>query len=157
MSTHLHTNDALINTAINTQFDFYRFFFLFSSFFLSPPLPSLRLFFSIVVLSCLSVFLGRSSTLWQARDVAWISLDLPVSPWISLSLPVSPCLSLSLPRIPRLLLILSRANLSCLPWTFHLFPIFILVLMAFFVGRDPQLGNRCLISVSKRNPSFSFF
>ena len=146
MSTHLHTNDALINTAINTQFDFYRFFFLFSSFFLSPPLPSLRLFFSIVVLSCLSVFLGRSSTLWQARDVAWISL----------SLPVSPCLSLSLPRIPRLLLILSRANLSCLPWTFHLFPIFILVLMAFFVGRDPQLGNRCLISVSKRNPSFSF-
>lgn len=144
MSTHLHTNDALINTAINTQFDFYRFFFLFSSFFLSPPLPSLRLFFSIVVLSCLSVFLGRSSTLWQARDVAWISLDLPVSP----------CLSLVFLACSWFFLVLTCPVYLGLSIFFQFSSS---VLMAFFVGRDPQLGNRCLISVSKRNPSFSFF
>lgn len=143
-----HTNDActiaLINivpllNVIRFVTYFYRFFFLFSSSFLSPPplpSPSTFLFNPRFILP-----LGLSGTFKYSlatRDVAWISLDLPVSS----------CLSLSLPRAPRLLLILSRANLSGLSWTFHLFPIFILI--AFFVGRDPQLGNRCLILVSNR-------
>lgn len=140
-----HTNDActiaLINivpllNVIRFVTYFYRFFFCSPPPFYPPPSPSTFLFNPRFILP-----LGLSGTFKYSlatRDVAWISLDLPVSS----------CLSLSLPRAPRLLLILSRANLSGLPWTFHLFPIFILI--AFFVGRDPQLGNRCLILVSNR-------